>query len=228
MILLLTLLACETPEPVAPSVARDPGDTLVELDAPRLLRRISLDTRGVLPTLDELDAVEADPSRIDGYLDSYLDQDELFEARLVSLLSERWHTRLDTFEIQYYDYQLDTEQEFAFESAVGEEPLRLMARIAVLDRPWTDIVTADYTVANELLASVWPLDYPEGATGWQLSTYTDGRPAVGVLATNGLWWRYVTNVSNMNRSRASRSPPIPPGSPRPRAAGPACATASPR
>ena len=25
--------------------------------------------------------------------------------------------------------------------------------------------------------------------------YTDGRPPVGVLATNGLWWRYSTDLS---------------------------------
>lgn len=203
MILLLTLLACETPEVQTPSVSTDPGDTLVELDAPRLLRRMSLDVRGVLPSLEELNAVEADPSQIDSILDGYLEQDDLVEDRLVSLFSERWHTKLDIFEVRYYDYQLDPELEYEFESSVGEEPLRLMARIAVLDRPWTEIVTADYTVANEMLASVWPLDYPEGGSGWEISSYTDGRPAVGVLATNGLWWRYVTNVSNMNRSRAA-------------------------
>ena len=33
--------------------------------------------------------------------------------------------------------------------------------------------------------------------------YTDGRPAAGVLATNGLWWRYTTTDSNMNRTRAA-------------------------
>ncbi len=201
MILLLSLLACQDP-PAEPEVQADPGDYLVPLDAPLLLRRVSLDTRGVLPSAEELDAVEADPSKVDTYRDQFMD-DERFEDRLVSLFAERWLTRLDKFEIQYYDYQLDPELEFEFERSVGEEPLRLMARIAMLDKPWTDVVTANYTVANETLASLWPLSYPEGGSGWELSSYTDGRPAVGVLATNGLWWRYVTNISNMNRSRAA-------------------------
>ena len=43
----------------------------------------------------------------------------------------------------------------------------------------------------------------QGATGWQVSRYTDGRPAAGVLSTNGLWWRYYSTVSNLNRSRAA-------------------------
>lgn len=201
MILPLLVLACSEPAP-APVAAKDPGDYLVSLDAPRLLRRMSLDLRGVLPSVEELDAVEADASQLEVLRDAYL-QDPHLEDRLVSLFAERWLTRLDDFEADYYDYQLDPEQEFAYERSIGEEPLRLMARIAVLDLPWTEIVTADYTVANELLAGIWPIAYPEGGSGWEISTYTDGRPAAGVLSTNGLWWRYVTNISNMNRSRAA-------------------------
>ena len=44
--------------------------------------------------------------------------------------------------------------------------------------------------------------YPEGGSGWQEAPYTDGRPAAGVLATNGLWMRYYTSQSNANRSLA--------------------------
>jgi hypothetical protein len=76
-----------------------------------------------------------------------------------------------------------------------------MARVVADDRPWTDIVTADTTMADEVLAATWPVDYPDGATGWQEVSYTDGRPAAGVLATNGLWWRYYTTFSNYNRMR---------------------------
>jgi len=199
----LGLVAC------GPDLAQPVVDTgaplrpeLVDLAAPRLLRRMSLDLRGVLPTVAELDRVEADPAALSELRDAYLD-DPLFEERLVDLFAERWHTRVDVFDIEYYDYHLDPIEEYAFERAVGEEPLRLMARVAVEDRPWHDIVTTDTTVANELLGSLWPLDYPEGETGWQEVHYTDGRPAVGVLATNGLWWRYNTDNSNMNRRRAA-------------------------
>ena len=175
---------------------------LVELAAPRLLRRASLDLRGVLPDVAELAAVEARPELLDGYLDGYLD-DPLVEERLVRLLQDHFQTLIDEFEVKHYDYALSDDQEFVFDRAVGEEPLRLMARVFVDDLPWSTVVTADWTMANETLAAVWPIDYPEGRVGWEVSTYTDGRPPAGVLSTNGFWWRYVTNPSNMNRGRAA-------------------------
>lgn len=199
MSLLALLVACEAPVEAPPGEA---VDLLVPLPAPLLLRRMSLDLRGVVPTTEELDRVEADPAALEELRDAYLDDPRL-EERLVSFLGEQWLTRLDRFEIPYSDFGLAAEQEFEFERSVGEEPLRLMARVAVDDRPWSDIVTADHTMANELLAGIWPLEYPDGATGWQEATYTDGRPGVGVLATNGLWWRYVTNASNANRARVA-------------------------
>ena len=192
------LLACQGAE--APAL-QAPAE-LEPLPAPRLLRRISLDLLGVLPTAAALDAVEADPGAIDGYVDDYLD-DPRFEDRLVSLFSEHFQTRLGEFETRYFDYHLDEEQEFPFERNVADEPLRLVAHIIAEGRPWDEVVTADHTMATELLASVWPLDYPDGAAGWQEATYTDGRPAAGILATNGLWWRYQTSPSNKSRRRAA-------------------------
>lgn len=203
MILALLVLACGVePQPQPQPEPTHDDDAYVPLEPPRLLRRVSLDLRGVLPTAEELDQVEADPAALEGLIDQWLQSPQL-EDRLVLHLGDRFLTRLDEYEARYSDFRLDPAQEYSFLRAVAEEPLRLMARVVVEDRPWTDIVTADQTVANELLAEIWPLEYPDGATGWQWSTYTDGRPAGGILATNGLWWRYVTSPSNKNRSRVS-------------------------
>lgn len=194
---LLSLLAC------SPTVEQTAGGSaLVEASAPRLLRRMSLDLRGVLPSVEELDAVEADPSRLADYRDAFLADPRLTDS-LVRMFAERWYTRLDEFQLEYPDVNLTEDEEFAYEKSVGEEPLRLMAHVATSDLPWSDIVTADYTSANETLAKIWPIAYPDGQTGWQVARYTDARPPAGVLATNGLWWRYVTNPSNMNRGRAA-------------------------
>lgn len=175
---------------------------LTPLSAPRLLRRISLDLRGILPSEAELDAVEADPSALDALRDAYL-ADPRLEDRLVALFAERWHTVMDEYEVNSDDYGLFPHDADMFAHAVGEEPLRLLAHVVVNDLPWSDVVTADYTMANEMLGSVWPLDYPEGEEGWKVARYTDGRPAAGVLSTNGFWWRYVTNESNKNRGRVA-------------------------
>ena len=215
--LLLALLAgCSgagspaDPEPVPGDTA--PGDTAdpaaeehrLALPAPRLLRRLSLDLRGTLPDAEELAAAREDPEAVEAYAAAWLDGPAL-EERLVHLLAEQWHTRLEAFLILYRDYPAindDPENEYAFERAVGEEPLRLAARVVAEDRSWAEVVTADHTVANELLASIWPLERDEGE-GWTTARYTDGRPPLGILSTNGLWWRYFSTVSNYNRGRVA-------------------------
>ena len=199
MTFLLVLLSCGRPPEVIPPAVVSP---VASLPGPRLLRRISLDLRRVLPTVVELDAVEEDAGNLLSERDAFL-QDPRLAERLVSMYAETFQTRMDLFEVTSISYRIPDDQNFAYVKSVGEEPLRLLAYVAQQDLPWTDTVTADYTVANEMLAEVWRLDYPEGATGWQASRYVDGRPAAGVLATNGLWWRYVTNRSNLNRSRAA-------------------------
>ncbi|MCB9760466.1 MAG: DUF1585 domain-containing protein [Alphaproteobacteria bacterium] len=196
---ILTLLACAgDPEPA-------PEARYVPLEGPRLARRLSLDLRGVLPSPAELARAEADPDAVDALRDAWLD-DPLLEERLVHLLAEHWHTRVDDYLLSWREYPAiagDPYAEHPFERAVGEEPLRLMARIAVEDRSWDEVVTADTTMANALLESIWPVERLGGDGDWQEARYTDDRPAAGVLATNGLWWRYESTVTNYNRARAA-------------------------
>ena len=204
----LGLLACV---PQRQPVELPPSDTATAvggvhqgeaLTGNALLRRISLDIRGIPPTLDELERFEEDPESLDALIDEYLDDDR-YPDRLVEIFGDLWLTRIDEFNVGVVDYNLPDSQEFPFLKSVGEETLRLMAYVASEDLPWSEIVTADYTVANELLASIWPLDYPEGASGWAKSHYTDGRPPGGVVMTNGVWWRYYTTPNNFGRTRAA-------------------------
>ena len=188
----------------------DLGDAdLVLLTGGRLLRRISLDLRGVLPTLAELGQVEADPAAVETLRDAWL-EDPRFEQRLVEIFAEQWHTLVDEFLVTHREYQAlasSPGSEYPFERSVGEEPLRLMAYLAAGDQPFSEILTADFTLANDLLASIWDLNFSEEGSGegegWQEARYGDGRPAAGVLATNGLWWRYHTTASNYNRGRVA-------------------------
>ena len=201
--LLLALWGCRDAQDIPVDLDRSEDPELVQLDRTRLLRRTSLELRGVLPSLAELEAVEADPDAFEAIRDQIFD-DPRFEERLVQIYAQRWHTTVDEFHGTYYDYFLDPEEEYEFERAVGEEPLRLMAHIVASDLPWSEVVLADYSMANELLASIWPMsEYPENGEGWHPVHYIDGRPGVGVLASNGLWWRYFTTFFNQNRSRAA-------------------------
>ncbi len=185
----------------APADTATPS-TLTPLSGPRLARRLSIDLRGVLPTTSELDEVEAHPEDINALREQWL-ADPRFEERITQMYQERWRTAIDSFHATVQDYGLSHDEDYSFNRSVGEEPLRLVAHVVATDRSYADIVTADWTMANPMLASLWPLDYPAGATGWQVSRYTDQRPAVGVLATNGLWWRYNSPLFNENRQRAA-------------------------
>jgi hypothetical protein len=192
--------ASDDPPHTSPPAERP---ALTELSPPRLLRRISLDLLGVLPTTADLDAVEADPKYVDVFAESAL-ENPLWEERLVHIYGQSWHTQVDEFQLLYKEYDnlyRDSENEFPFERSAGEEPLRLLAHVAATGRPWTEILTADYTMANEVLASIWPIEH--SGTGWQRSHYTDDRPPVGVLASNGMWLRYYSAGTNRNRGRAA-------------------------
>ncbi len=175
---------------------------LESLDGPRLLRRLSIDLRGRLPTLEELETVEDDPDQLEVYRDAWLAEPELAE-RIVPLLAERWATLVDGMPAEYYEYGYELSDRHSWMRSIGQEPLRLIAHVVTEDLPWTEVVLADYTLANEYLAPNWPMEgYDLDSGGWQVVTYTDARPAGGVLVANGLWWRYQTSSFNENRARA--------------------------
>lgn len=194
----LLTIGCEVPDP-PPTPVVDEAQS-VPLDGAALFRRQSLDLRGTFPTLDELDRAAAGEG--EALLDALL-VDPRTEERLVDLFAERWLTRVDRFPLEGQLFGYSGADDVAFRRAVGEEPIRLIARVVADDRPWEEVVTGDTTLAEETLAGAWPVAYPEGATGWQEVTWTDARPAMGVLATNGLWWRYGTSQGNLNRHRAA-------------------------
>jgi hypothetical protein len=177
---------------------------------------MSLDVRGTLPSKEEYNRVQHNDVDWNSIAFELMD-DPRFEIQMVHRFGELWHTRVDEFDIVADDYDLDPfEWWFPFTRSVGEEPLRWMAHVASHDLPWTDIVTSDTTMANSVLASIFPVEFVDGSPNpsttdldyrntedWKLARYTDGRPPVGVLSTNGLWWRYPTDSFNMNRTRAA-------------------------
>jgi len=64
------------------------------------------------------------------------------------------------------------------------------------------VATGDYTVVDEIAATVWGWPYdPQGET-WQVVTMDD-RPAAGILAESSLFMRYESAGANYNRGRAN-------------------------
>lgn len=197
--MLWLVLACAT-EPVD---SGERASIFVPLDDARLARRLSIDLRARLPDDAEL-ARAAEAGGLDELREAWLADDGL-EDHLADLFAEEWLLRLDTLRVDPNEFAMDDAESYAFTRAFEDEPARLIAYVVAHDRPFTEIVTADYTVANDVLLDLLPMeaDDPADPRPWRVARYTDGRPANGILATSGLWLRFHTTIFNYNRGRAA-------------------------
>jgi hypothetical protein len=84
-----------------------------------------------------------------------------------------------------------------------QAPLRLIEHVITSDRPYSEIVTADYTLADSTVATVWGLPYDAKGELWQETKYADGRPTAGILSDSFLFTRHGTTYSNKSRGRAN-------------------------
>ena len=192
MFLWLSFLGCQTPDatPAEPSRTADPAT---------LLRRLSLDLRGIPPSLDDYAAVEADPGSLDAIAEAYL-YEPGFGERVRDLYAEVFLTRQAVWPVTNEKYGVARNP---YVEAAGQEALRIVSQVAEEDLPYTELVTGNWTMANETLGAFMPVDYPDGETGWRKVAYIDQRPAAGILTTSTMWWRFQSTLSNANRQRAA-------------------------
>lgn len=171
-----------------------------ETQRTQLFTRASLDLRGRRPSIEELDLVAESEAQLDEELEALL-YDSEFGFQYAQTMSGFWKTQV--IELDHRDHEYSMSNYLELITAMGQEPLYFLAEIANNDLPYSTFVTADWTVNNEVLAEWAPIHYPEGETGWKKVSYTDGRPAAGILASNGLWWRYNSTQNNAHRGRAN-------------------------
>lgn len=182
----------------APEDEKEPITDIVYLSPREQLIRLSVDLRGVHPTEDELLAIEDSPNLYEDFADRYL-ADKRFLERIRQIFNQKYLTRTGST----MGRMVDGYSAAQIGAAIGDEPLRLLSYIVENDLPFSEIVTADYTMANPLLAKVWDLDYPAGESGWQIAYYNDHRPHAGLLSMNAVWQRYPSAGGNANRHRAN-------------------------
>ena len=199
MVIAFLLLGC-TSQPVE-DTGTPTYTTGWEMSPSQQLTRASLDLRGIRPSQQELEAVEADPDTLAFLVEDFLYHPN-FGQRVRNLFAEIYLTRVEDWprsasEVGLSDYKPE------YLASVGEEPLHILSQIAEEDLPYYTVATADWTMANEVLGAIWPVDYPDGETGWKKVKYTDSRPTAGVLSTNAMWWRYTSTSANANRGRAN-------------------------
>ena len=175
MLMFLSLWACgldETVNPITPLGAREQ------------LLRLSVDLRGVHPSEEELLAIEAaaaseDPAAFDEtytlFADRYL-YDPRFLGRVEELFNHSFRTRTGDVYFDLEEVGLGYLGDERAARSIGDEPLKLIRYVAEHDLPYTELVTADYTVADPTLATLWDLELQDpGSDGWQRARYRDGR-----------------------------------------------------
>lgn len=202
------------------------------LDAPSTLRKASLDLVGRLPKPEEKDAVvsggdAALDAALDGMMkeDAFLERiDEIFndiiltdrfitsDRAAINFLDADQYPGIGPYRDQNNPLYNDPKHNLVNYS-IGREPLNLINYIIKNDRPYTEILTADYTVVNPYLAEVY------GVTGAQFKDPTDVNelveakvvaakeiaiPHAGVLSTPAFLNRWQTTETNRNRGRARR------------------------
>ncbi len=188
-VLPLALAGCATEPDVAEGISLLP---------PRQqLIRLSVDMRGVHPSEAELQAFANNPGLYEDYVDRWLDDD-----RLLSRMRELFNERLLVSTGGTYMQSHPGASGRQVANALSGESLRLVERIIDQDLPYSELVTADYTMANSLLAEMWDLERSGGAE-WAPARYTDGREHAGILTMSSIWLRYPSAGGNANRHRAN-------------------------
>jgi hypothetical protein len=195
-------IGCES-DPTPKS--EDPGASDVAYLSPtEHLLRVTMALAGVRPTPEELDSVRADPAALSAITDRYLGSDGFGET-VRDVYNEALQVRVPaaiypagfgaTGALGDRDVQ-------DINVSVTEAPLKLIERVVMRDLPLTEIVTADYTVADETVAQVWGLTRA-GDAEWDIAHYRDGREHAGILSDSMVFTRHSTTLSNKNRGRAA-------------------------
>jgi hypothetical protein len=217
-------------DPCSDQVARSSFADVTLLGAAATLRKATLHLLGRLPTAEELAVVTSGgEAALPGALDALM-TDDAFYTRLkeiyndelltdrylgyngyaINLLNKDYWPRAKDDE---YDTLTDEEREKT-NRAVAREPLELISYVVKNDRPFTEIVTAPYTVVNPFSATIYNADAtfqdPTDEKEWVEAQiwYVDETggyspyPQAGVLTSPMFLNRFPTTPTNRNRHRA--------------------------
>ncbi len=194
-----------------------------QMDLPQTLRRAVFSLTGRYPTAEEAGLVAAGGEQsFDALLRVVMDE-PAFGTRLMEIYNEMLLT--DAYLPGTLGLQLIDEGDYPgvnwfsnltgtalstarnrSNDAIAREPLELIRYIVDNHRPFYEIITADYTVANGYLARVYglPLDGftdPDDPAEWH-KVQIEGIPHAGVLTTPAYLNRYPSTPTNVNRMRA--------------------------
>jgi len=176
----------------------DPGPEPEYLDDDALLVRISMALRGTRPSAEDLQAVRDDPSVLPNLVDAYM-AGPGFAETVRDLHNDALHTNVEG---QFPSFApLEDVAGFAISQSIMNTSLRLAEAIVLEDRPYSELVTADTWVIDDVVAAVYGIDAP--GSGWREIPMPSDRPAAGVLSDNAFFLRHESAGANHNRGRAN-------------------------
>ncbi|MFW2387470.1 MAG: hypothetical protein ACN4G0_03985 [Polyangiales bacterium] len=187
------------------------------------LRKASLELTGKLPTAPQrsvtdthgqlgLEASLAEMMRDPGfservielYNDHFLTDKYLGRENAIELLDEEEWPNLRWFENRFPD---DDRTALMTNDSLAREPLELIAHVVRSERPFTQILTADYTMANTYSAFSMiglpdvPVGLGDNPEAFQ-EIYIPGIPHAGILTSSMFLNRFPTSDTNINRHRS--------------------------
>jgi len=187
------------------------GKGAISLTATETALRVSMALRGIRPTRAELEGIAEDPGELPALVDTWIKSPQ-FGDTLRDLHHAIWKLRSDLsflptvgklYQMGAYIWEVN--------DAIYEAPLRLVEDLIVNDQPYTSILSADYLLANDFVATVWEVkEAPDAGVGipsdgdgsWRRMRWADGRPSAGILSSSALFLRYPSNGQNFQRERA--------------------------
>ncbi len=209
----LVLVACDESAPPVedgkplPTDVGEPG-----LDARAILIRASLDVRGIRPTVEELDRIDADEGELEPILDEMVLDPRLGDS-VGTIFAEALRLRSHRGDFTSDD-DATAKERGEMSAAVNEEAVNLVRYVVMTDRSFTEVLTSDVTIVHEPLFRKFayggspllewvepqPVDLAAGTT---MARYTDGRPASGLLGSFSFWTRFESGIANAQRARAN-------------------------
>jgi hypothetical protein len=219
----------KTPPTCAPPAGTDAFTDVAMLDAAATLRKATLSLVGRAPTAAELESIRgagegALPALVNALFEEPAFYERLKEVFNDVLLTDRYMSYtgravglLDEEDFPgrgdaYWDTLTD-EQKYYANQAIAREPLELIAHVVRQNRPFTEILTADYTLVNAHSARIYGVDAtgldpndPYAVREAKLTVPREGQPVAiphaGVLTMPVFLNRFPTTPTNRNRHRA--------------------------
>ena len=170
----------------ADSEGADDNDGIVALSSHALATRLAFFLWGSLPDEALLKLADNDALRNPGVLRGQarrMLQDSRARSLAIDFAGQLWDFA-DFMSFSNPDEQRFPEFTPQLRSAMGQEVEEFLADLFRNDRPITNILSADYTFANKLLARHYGIDAPHSLNGFQRIRVPAGR---GGLATMGLF-----------------------------------------